>query len=96
LGIAETYCSGVVRRISGLGTEDGNEFPLLILPCLAQMMADGALEPGSGHYRILGVPLPLDGVVDHSQGRARAHVDGAHAIQEKRSLFLKHNFFLPF
>ena len=43
------------------------------------------LETGAGEYRVLGMILPLDRVVDGADGAARPHVDGGHSVVEGQS-----------
>ncbi len=53
-------------------------------------MPPGALDAGAGKAGMAGVALALDGVVDDSDGLARAHVDGTHGVPEDNGLLLEH------
>ncbi|CUQ66015.1 protein of unknown function [Candidatus Nitrospira inopinata] len=49
-----------------------------------------ALDATAGKARMPGVSLALDGVVNHANGLARAHVDGAYSVEKEDGSLFKH------
>jgi hypothetical protein len=58
-------------------------------------MAHRALDPGAGKARMMGVPFPLDRIVDYANGGAGAHVDRSQGVEEYGNSLLKHDRVLP-